>query len=163
MNARRMLVGGLILAALAAIPAVALAQSGRAPAQHRPTARATTRTTSGVPRLLQEEHTRTFVLRPKWILPTGDGSGYIGGSPNGRGNAIHWSSWGHNQARGTGTVWIEDAQLTAHPYPGKIVAKQPVNGHFTRLTAHYMKNGNREGWRMRLERSGSVYDWQPIQ
>ena len=144
--------------ALTASPAVAAAGAGGA-SRYQPAAKSTFRQESSLPLLLQEEFSTKFVLRPKWILPTGDGSGFIGRAPNGRGLAIHWSSWTHKRARGAGTVWIEDSKLTTHPYPGTVVAGRVVSGRFTRLTAYYTKGGETKTWRLVLHRQGSFFVW----
>jgi hypothetical protein len=94
-------------------------------------------------------NTDGFVVRPAVIGYTGDGTGYVGGfDGRGRNNFGHitWLTWTTQVATGTGALWGDngipnDAEGTFSPVPVKVRGFAPRDGHFTRLTLRYERNG----------------------
>lgn len=83
--------------------------------------------------------------KPRQIVYTGDGSGFMAGTPTPRQHLI-WTSWTTRQGRGRGATWIDTctpdcAQGRDVAYPMKIRVYRPerVAGHlvFTRMTTTF--------------------------
>jgi hypothetical protein len=96
---------------------------------------------AGVPRLLTSDYSSDFAVRPVRIVPTGDGSSFIGQRP-GKGGAIRWKTWTQTRAYGVGTFWINDgipymAAGTLHPHRATLDATRVRHGRYTRLTVRF--------------------------
>jgi hypothetical protein len=85
--------------------------------------------------------------RPKAIVYTGDGSGWLAGAAR-RFAGLRWTVWSSAVARATGANWLDDcvpncAQGRFTGYPVKILLSRPefLRGHevFKRLTGTYTK------------------------
>jgi len=82
---------------------------------------------------------------------TGDGTGYVGGfDGRGRNHFGHmkWLTYTTQAATGTGALWGDngipnDAEGTFSPVPVKVRAFAPRDGHFTRLTLRYERDGEK--------------------
>jgi hypothetical protein len=110
------------------------------------------------PRLLKEDFSARFAVRPATVIPTGDGSIVIGKLGK-RGHHIHWHVWNASKAYGVATVWVDNgiptvAQGTFHGFGGTVSAYRVRNGRFTRLTVHYRKAGKLKTWALSLEHLG---------
>ena len=175
-NARRhilrgaLVVAGLSAAALSAVVAAPLATAG-APRPVASSARATVLQSQTLPRLLTIDFSTNFRVRPRRIVPTGDGSDVIGRLNTGKGHAIQWSVWSALRARGSGTFWIDDgipnvALGTFHAHPATILAFRVRHGRFTRMTVRF--HGGDKVWnsgstlyvfKYSLQHGGSGYIW----
>jgi hypothetical protein len=107
-------------------------------------------TPSVLPRLLTENTSTSFAVRPPTITPSDDGSSIVAGSaawigrdPNPQGafaqfGHIDWTGWTTSQATGTGVLWVDngtpsEADGTFYPTTVKILASRVRNGVYTRL------------------------------
>jgi hypothetical protein len=116
-------------------------------------------TTSTLPRLLTEDFSTSFAVRPTTIFPTGDGSIVIGKLGK-RGHDIRWHKWTTSRAYGLATVWIDNgipnvAQGTFHGYSGSINASRVRDGRFTRMTVRCRKGGKLRAWSLTLKHLGT--------
>lgn len=110
--------------------------------------------TERLPRLLTEDYSTGFSVKPAQIVPSGDGSvelagpaAWIGRNPAPRHPGtqfghIAWSKWTAREAVGAGVLWIDngkpdEAQGTYYPHDVRIVAGRVRSGRFTRLTLSY--------------------------
>ena len=96
---------------------------------------------AAAPRLLIGMWSRSFKVRPKRIVNTGDGSSFIG-YLLGRGGSIRWSKWTTSRAIGVGTYWINDGEPDMatgklHPHRARLVASRVRNGRYTRLVVRF--------------------------
>lgn len=90
-----------------------------------------------------------FVVRPAVIGYTGDGTGYVGGFDGGGRNHfghITWLTWTKQAATGNGALWGDNCEPDCatgkfSPTPVKVRGFAPHDGHFTRLTLRYGRNG----------------------
>ena len=119
---------------------------------------ATSRTAKSMPRLLKEDFSSRFRVRPATLDPTGDGSIVIGKLAK-RGHHIHWHVWNGVKAYGVATVWVDNgipnvAQGTFHGFGGTVHAYRVRDGRFTRLTVHYRKAGKLKTWSLALKHLG---------
>jgi hypothetical protein len=118
----------------------------------------------GLPRLLTEQDSNSFAVRPLTISYTGDGTGIIGRFPHRkRPGSLDWKTWTRNAAYAVGTIWLDDctpdcARGIFHPYNGSVRADHPRSGVFTRITLHFRYHGrNATDIRALHHNSGSVY------
>jgi hypothetical protein len=97
-----------------------------------------------------------FRVRPAVVGLSGDGTGFLGGF-DGHGEShpghvnLHpghmtWLTWTSHAATGSGALWVDDgipneAEGTFSAVPVKVRAFAPHDGHFTRLTLRYEKDG----------------------
>jgi hypothetical protein len=121
-------------------------------------AAATASTAQSLPRLLREDFSSRFRVRPVTLDPTGDGSIVVGKLAT-RGHHIHWRVWNTVQAYGVATVWVDNgipnvAQGTYHGFGGTLHASRVRDGRFTRLTVHYRVAGKLKRWSLALEHLG---------
>ena len=98
-----------------------------------------------LPRLLREDFSRSFAVRPAIIVPTGDGSAFISGR-NGKQSHIRWQRWNMREAYAVATIWIDNgipniAEGTFHGQRATVQAFRVLKGRFTRLTVRYRENG----------------------
>jgi hypothetical protein len=92
-----------------------------------------------------------FRVRPAVVGYAGDGTGLLGGfDGNGRGHFGHmtWLTWTASVATGSGALWGDNcepdcAQGTFSAVPVMVRAFAPHDGHFTRLTLRYEKDGTK--------------------
>jgi hypothetical protein len=96
-----------------------------------------------LPKLFTKE---TFAVRPTMVGFTGDGTGFVGKLPNGRGSGIRWSTWTAESAAGSGQIWINDctpdcADGSFAPFEGTIYADRPRGGRFTHLAVQFRDGG----------------------
>lgn len=115
---------------------------------------------AGLPRLLTEDSSSDFAVRPALIIPTGDGSGRIGKFGK-RGRSIHWSAWTTSTASGVGTViydYWNGTTWTFQSFLATVHAYRVRDGRFTRLTANYREGGKPQTWAMTLA-SGDGPGW----
>lgn len=98
-----------------------------------------------LPKLFTKER---FAVRPPMVGYTGDGTGFVGKLPNGRGPGIRWSSWTAEFAEGSAEIWINDCEPDCaggsfHAVAGTIRADRPRGGRFTHLAVRYSDRGKR--------------------
>ena len=117
--------------------------------------------------------TGKFSARPHMIGLSGDGSSFIAGarqhgrqstSNPGWAGHIAWSSWTMNQAVGSGANWLDNCRPDCasghyYPYPTKLRAYDPQNGHFTRLWTHIRYHGRWRTYVLRLVYSYGSWYW----
>jgi hypothetical protein len=133
-----------------AVVAVLMAIAASAPAQARP------KLHDGVD---------GFKVRPAAILVSGDGSGWLGGAGHGDPpdyGRIRWTAFTRSGARGKGRVFISDCRPdcaggTFSSWRAVIRARRVRNGHYTRLSAAYERDGERVVTRWRLVRASPTY------
>jgi len=111
-------------------------------------------TANSLPRVLTEDFSSTFAVRPAQIVPSGDGSFVIAGEaswigrnpePKRQGTQfghIVWTSWTASQATATAVVWADngvpnEADGTFFPRHVNLVASSVHAGLFTHLTLTY--------------------------
>ena len=128
-----------------------------------------------LPRLLTEDFTTTFAVKPAQIVPSGNGTVVIGGPTawSGRNPAPHhpasqfgrisWTSWTATQATAVGVEWGDSgrpntAEGTYLRANFNIVASRVRGGLFTRLTLT-LRNGNPGMEVFALQRAGAGYTW----
>lgn len=137
---------GIATAAVAVL--VALAAS--APAQARPTL---------------HDGVEGFKVRPAAILVSGDGSGWLGGAgadaPGDYGR-IRWTAFSRSGARGNGRIFAGDCEPdcaggTFSSWRAVIRARRVRDGHYTRLSAAYERDGERVVDRWKLVRASRTY------
>lgn len=103
--------------------------------------------TGMLPRLLTQDASAPFRVRPMMIGYTGDGTGYIGKFPARRHRGfLHWKIWNHQRAFGKATIWLDDctpscAGGTFHAYLGSVRASRVRHGDFTRMTLRFHYHG----------------------
>ena len=118
-----------------------------------------------LPRLLKEDFSSRFGVRPATLEPTGDGSIVMGKLAK-RGRHIHWHVWNATEAYGVATVWVDNgipnvAQGKFHGFGGTVHAYRIRDGRFTRLTVHYRKAGKLKAWSLALEHVGKLgWTWR---
>jgi hypothetical protein len=131
-----------------------VAGAGRAWAQTQP-----------LPRLLTQDVSNPFRVRPVTIGYTGDGTGYVGKFPAHRHRGfLHWKIWNHSRAYGTATIWLNNctpscAGGTFHAYLGSVRASRVRNGDFTRMTLHFRYNGRAVTDERRLINTATYSAW----
>jgi hypothetical protein len=139
---------------------VGIAQaSGGSARNARATVATTTTTAANRPRLLKEDFSARFGVRPATLDPTGDGSIVIGQLGK-RGHHIRWHAWNNVGALGLATVWVDNgiptvAQGTFQGFGGALHAFRARHGRFTRLTVHYRRAGKIKTLSLALEHLGT--------
>ena len=106
-----------------------------------------------------------FKVRPATILVSGNGSGWLGGAGYGEPpdyGRIRWTAFRRSGARGRGRMFINDcvpdcAGGTFSSWRAVIRARRVRQGHYTRLSAAYERDGERLVTRWRLVRSSPTY------
>jgi hypothetical protein len=97
--------GGALLGFVAALVVAALAVASTAGAAALPSAVADGGTV---------KQGKNVLVRPKQIIYTGDGSGFLAGPGKAgrhpRPGSLQWSSWTHGAALGRGDDWLNDCQ-----------------------------------------------------
>jgi hypothetical protein len=124
---------------------------------------------------LTEDFSATFAVRPAQIVPTGDGSGIIGGpapwigrdpspkSPGGQFGRIDWTSWTSSRATGVAVAWFDngkpdEADGTYFPESVTVTATRVRGGRFTRLELR-PRNGKPAGPPYVLKPAANGYIW----
>lgn len=93
-----------------------------------------------LPTLLARGSSNTFELRPVTITTSGDGGELLGALPSGSNRgALSWRTWNRHQAQAVGYTWSKDcnpdcAAGSLEPFPARVTATAPQDGHFTHLT-----------------------------
>jgi hypothetical protein len=119
---------------------------------------------------------KNVLVRPKQIVYTGDGSGFLAG-PGRTGRhpkpgRLKWSSWTARAALGSGDDWINNCEpfcaagsFSQHAvniklYRPRTMLRLPV---FTRMTLHYTRGSNpfthKSSETFKLVRAGSQLFW----
>jgi hypothetical protein len=114
---------------------------------------------------------RDFLVRPRSVYDTGDGSGVIGvlhrdgaqrESGPGRGS-LRWTRWNERSARAVGTYWLKLGTPTAtSPFtrePLIAYAYRVRGGHFTRFKLLYRQDGRRVHTVLCLSEYDRTYTW----
>lgn len=144
--------------ALSVVPmlAIGVAVTGSVPAQAH-----------SLPKLMTEDSTASYRVRPLFFGYTGDGTGFVGKLPaayHQPGGKLHWTKWNQHKAVGKGTFWGKNCQPSCaasrlRPGPGTVTASQPKNGHFTRLTLRFRLHGHPYRDVRQLKRFGPYWGW----
>ncbi len=106
-----------------------------------------------------------FEVRPATILVSGNGSAWLGGAGHGEPpdyGRIRWTAFRRSGARGRGRMFLNDctpdcAGGTFSSWRAVIRARRVRDGHYTRLSASYERDGERVVTRWRLVRASPSY------
>jgi hypothetical protein len=95
-----------------------------------------------------------FVVRPKRVLYTGDGTGFL--------TDLIWSTWTYTVAVGSGIDWIDNcrpdcARAPHRRVPARVRAWRPRNGQFSRLAIQ--DRGDARPAILSLCHGGASYYW----
>ncbi len=140
--------------ALSVAGALALQLAAGAPAEAR-----------SVPKVLTQDSTSTFGVRPSTIGYTGDGTGYIGKKPWGsRPGSVKWGKWNHKRARGVGTIWLNNCSPDCsrgefRSVRGTVKLTKPKHGRFTRMTLRFNLRGEAVTDQRKLRHIDTYYRW----
>jgi hypothetical protein len=106
-----------------------------------------------------------FKVRPATVLVSGDGSGWLGGRGFGEPpdyGTIHWTRFRRSGARGDGRMFINDCEPdcaggTFSSWKAVIRARRVRKGHYTRLSARYVRDGDTITARWKLVIASPTY------
>ncbi len=107
---------------------------------------------SRAPKLLTQDSTNRFRVRPAVVSYTGDGTGFLGGSDgDGAGDWGHlrWQRWNHGTGYARGVAWLDNcdpscAEGTYHAHRARVRVARNRHGRYTRMTIRFRWGS---GWR----------------
>jgi hypothetical protein len=120
------------------------------------------------PTLLTGDGSNDFQIKPRLIVYTGDGSGYLAGRHSSQNNRdkgqLHWKSWGRHRAHATGWAWLDDcdpscAEGTFHRHHATVKVDRVRHGHFKRMTIHFRYQGHKITDVRVLRHNGDYWAW----
>jgi hypothetical protein len=119
---------------------------------------------------------KNVLVRPKQIVYTGDGTGFLAGPGTGgrhpKAGKLKWSSWAASAAQGSGDDWINNCEpfcaagrFTQHPVTITLFRPRTTLGLrvFTRMRVHYTHGSDpltrRSTATFTLDRTGKQLFW----